>query len=439
MKTSFGSRRSGSALMLALVAFLFMAGIGGAIFSLTMAGRRTTMAASFGDAAFHVAEAGIDDAINRMRAYQLNFGKANPTDADFLVLEATTKDETGTIINEFSCEKQVRGGSYTVRISPAFEANIYRDYTITAVGALAGETRCLITHVSIRDKKPNDDFGLFGDVYLDAGGNIKTDGYNGALGTWASQITNTVGGVPVALKEGHVGSNGNVDVAGSSQIYGNATPGPGETVTGGGTVYGDTTAAEEVVALQLPTMAVPSGTTNLGDIKAGATIAPGVWEANSMSPTGNGEVTITGDTTIYVNGDFDFAGQVKLNIKDGAKLTIYQNSKDATAKLSVAGGSVINSNQKAESFQIYSNTAKGKLTGNSDFYGLIYAPQTAMSILGTAGLFGSTMAKTIDIQGTPYFHYDISLQAINIKQYEVKVKSVQQKVPTFEVKVVSAN
>lgn len=426
MRTMTKARTKGSALILALVAFLFMAGIGGAIFSLSLSGRRTTMAASFGDQAYHLAEAGIDDAINRMRG--LTNGVSG---TDYDALTAASTDWDGVAANVFRAELH-GGGAYAVSISPPFVPNTYGSYTIKAVGTIANETRGLTTYVASEKGKPPVEAGLFGDVYLDTGGTIKTDGYFSNKGSYASQVTGTVNGTAVANMTGHVGSNGDVDVSGNSMVYGNATPGPNGQVTGGGKIYGSTAPASEAVALNLPDMTPPTNPapTTIANVNGSYTFTGGTYHVTgSISPSGQSSVKITGNTVIYVDGDFVFTGQPKLEIASGATLTIYQNSKDGSAKFNIAGGSVVNNSQLPTSLMLYSNTKTGKLTGNANFYGMVYAPDTAMSILGTSDLFGATVAKSIDIQGTPFFHYDQSLENAFPPVYKVNAKAVESFTP----------
>lgn len=423
MRTSHGSR-AGGALLLAVIAFVFMAGIGGALFSLAMSGQRTTAAASNADAAFHVAEAGIDDAINKMRAYQSD---PDNEKADYAVIGQPVKLEDGSVVNQIS--GSMHGGSYTVTISPAYAG--LGEYKITSIGShktssggqVLGEKRGIETWIVAEETDGAFKYGLFGDLYLDAGGTINTDGYNSTKGSYAAQAVNTVGKTKVANMTGHVGSNGNVDVSGSSVIYGNATPGPKDAVTGGGKVYGTTTSAKTTLDLALPDFTPPAGTTVLKATPL--TLNAGTYSISSLKAAAKQKLTINGDVTLYVNGDFDWTGQTQLIIN--GKLTVYQNSPSGSFK--IAGGSTLNKTNDPHAFMYYTNVASGTLTGNADFYGTVYAPKSAIKVAGTSGLFGSTISKSIDIQGTPFFHYDESLGEISTGTISLNVKSFQQFVP----------
>lgn len=419
---------SGSAMLLAIIALVLMAGIGSAIFTMALSGQKTTMAASNADAAFHVAEAGVDDAINKMKAYyQATVSKMDSDvilKSDFAVINEVVKDpDSGKTYNKVSGE--FKGGSYSVTIEPPFAG--IGDYKITSTGVSSGETRGVITYISAEEDSGVFKYGLFGDVYFDAGGTIQTDGYDSSVGTYASQAVNPVGKMKFANKTGHIGSNGSVDISGSSIIYGNATPGPKDVVTGGGTVYGSTTPAKAYLSLPDTDFTTPAGTTNVGALSKTTTLTSGTYSASSLKMASKATLTIKGDVVIYVAGDIDITGQAKVSIPTGSSLTIYQSG--STSDFKFAGGSTVNQEQLAANMKIYSNAASGTLTGNADLYASVYAPKTAIKITGTSGLFGSTIAKTIDIQGTPFFHYDETLGGMKSATVSFAVKAVEQFIP----------
>lgn len=421
---------TGSALVLAAVAFVLMAGIGAALFSLAMAGSKATLAASNSDLAYNVAEAGIDDAINKMKAY---YAKPGNTSADYAVIGVVLKDKEGNTYNEVV--GTFNDGTYTVIIEPPYAG--VGEYRITATGTANRETRGIVTWLSADEDSSIFKYGLFGDVYTDAGGNIKTDGYHSANGSYVSQAKNTVGGVAVANKTGHVGSNGAVSVSGSSFVYGNATPGPNSTVTGGGTVYGSKTPAKNTMALPTTDFTMPNtavsvktitGSTSItGSATLGSAGGTNVYSAVNVSPNGKNTITIKGDVTLYVSGDFVFTGQSNIVLDTGAKLTIYQSA--TAGKLQVNGGSLVNTSLIPDNMKIYSQTANATYNGNADWYGSIYAPTTALKLSGTAGFFGSAIAKTIDIQGTPFFHYDEAMEGVKSSTITFSVKAVEQFIP----------
>jgi hypothetical protein len=173
---------------------------------------------------------------------------------------------------------------------------------------------------------------------------------------------------------------------------------------------------------------IPQNTQTIkGDLAKGGNVSAGTYVLKTLSPNGQSQVNISGDVVLYVQGDVSIVGQVQFNIPDGSSLKIYQTS--STASFNIAGGSLVNSAQIPAAFSFLSNTEKGTVNGNSDFFGTVYAPKTAIKVAGNAGVFGAVTGKSIDVIGTPYFHYDASLGDQVVPQISFAVKSVQQFVP----------
>jgi len=52
---------------------------------------------------------------------------------------------------------------------------------------------------------------------------------------------------------------------------------------------------------------------------------------------------------------------------------------------------------------------QGTITGSTEFYGAIYGPSATMNIQGNAKVFGSIIAKTVNLTGSAEIHYDTAL------------------------------
>ena len=99
----------GSALFLSMIIVLMVASMGVAYLTVTLRTNRSTFNAAEGEAAFAIAESGIDDAI-----YEVNTGIDSGGDG--------LGNVTGSIDR----------GTYTVTINPAFDGP--GTYTLTSVG-----------------------------------------------------------------------------------------------------------------------------------------------------------------------------------------------------------------------------------------------------------------------------------------------------------------
>ncbi|HEX7899116.1 MAG TPA: collagen-binding domain-containing protein [Planctomycetota bacterium] len=441
-------KETGSALILSLIAILIMAGIGGALFSLAISEQRTTQNASRADAVYYVAEAGIDDAVNKLKAYAATAETTAPYElpdayksADFAVIASILKDASGNTYNEITGTFQ--SGTFTVTVTPAYQG--IGNYKVRSIGEANGEKKGIETWLSAANVDVGLGAGLFGKVFMYAGGNVTTDGYKSKTGAYATQAVNkvTANGKDYlfANMTGSIGSNGAVQVgdpSGTSSvvIYGNATSGPGEAVTvnTGSTVFGTTTPAATAKTIPSTDFTVPatattiagiSGSKNIGTVGTTTVLSTTLLESKSGSV-----INVSGDVILYVSGNVTFHSKSTINIAAGGSLKIYQSS--STAKLDINAQAVMNVGMDPSAFGIFSNVATGVLNGGADFYGTIYAPNTDMTINGNSALYGSTVASTIKITGTADFHYDEDLAATTTPVITWSVKSYEQFIVSYQ-------
>lgn len=135
---------------------------------------------------------------------------------------------------------------------------------------------------------------------------------------------------------------------------------------------------------------------------------------SSLSVTSSSQLTIAGNVTLYVNGNFSFSSSSDLILASGAKLTVY-----ITGAVSVGSSGKINAanDKKPANFFLWSsaNSANNSdykitLTSSSDVYAAIYAPRAAISITSSVDLYGAVRGKYINIASSGDFHYDEALK-----------------------------
>ncbi|MEX0711633.1 MAG: TadE/TadG family type IV pilus assembly protein [Pirellulales bacterium] len=108
---------------------------------------------------------------------------------------------------------------------------------------------------------------------------------------------------------------------------------------------------------------------------------PGTYYFNDLTLEGQAVLNFSGPTTVYLTGD-----------------------------LKRAGGTMVNNNtQLPSNLRILMTGGTADVTSNNDFHGLIYGPNTEITVSGDADLFGGVVGRTLTMTGTGAVHYDESL------------------------------
>jgi hypothetical protein len=323
-------------------------------------------------------------------------------------------------------------------------------WRLTARGTIQGarQAEVEVSAVIERQVVPTFLYGLFATLpgcnALEFGGNVTTDSYDSNNISWVS-------GLPaVAPSGGHVATNGNLTVGGSTIIKGTlSTPrtGVGDCTAGAVTAYdyqgnaniqggilklpqkinyidpagltplpgtteitinGTSTCAAVPItsgscSITFPTAGVgavtldPMGTEMaLGNVHvvSGATLVlkPGVYNINSVQLTGNSKLRI---------GTTAAPGPVILNIA----------GVNQTEPFDGESGSVISPTFIASNFRIlYAGTGSLKMTGGSTTSATVYAPKAYVSVAGGADYFGAIVGRNIFFGGGAKLHRDKALE-----------------------------
>lgn len=245
-------------------------------------------------------------------------------------------------------------------------------------------------------------FSLFGDQSVTLNGNAKTDSYNSATAAY---------NVVTAGAEGDVGTNGTasgaIEVNGNARINGDAVVGEGADPTtaivenGNAIITGSSSAADEPFVL--PDIEIPNGLNSSGALTVSGnttrTYAGGTYRFTSISISGNGKLNFTGPATVYVTGN-----------------------------VSIAGNGVGTASSKPPNLIVYvdgSHTVS--VSGNGNFYGAIYAPDSPITINGNGAFYGAAIGHTVTNNGNGSgFHYDLAIRAaVGGSGSTVEVKSWQ--------------
>lgn len=212
--------------------------------------------------------------------------------------------------------------------------------------------------------------------------------------------------------DGNICSDGPIEVVGNATVNGNASPGQGYEVTiiGAAEVTGSTT--PRTTPLDLPAVdASEAAEVNDNDLipdpsgpgggPPGGGPGQSVLDANNnFSLTGNQTLDLPPGT--YYFNDFDLTGQAAIDISGPTILYV-------TGDLDTAGGQVLNSSEIPSNLKILMTGGTARIIGNAEMYGILYAPNTDVTITGTGELFGAVVGRTLTMQGTGDAHYDESL------------------------------
>jgi hypothetical protein len=297
----------------------------------------------------HLAEAGLDQAILLLR--QAPLGTASPPQVSYTALGAGEFDAAVTGPTIFA------GNRFRYRI----QATGYVPNRNTS--ALGFQQRAVEAYVELTGPS-RFPVAAFADQTIAVSGNGFIDSYNSANGPY---------------DPGTAGSNGNVGTnsiaSGSVSLSGNAE------------VTGSVTAASTATAL--PPVSVPGGIPNGGTLSVSGNttvnLPGGTYWFTSLSVSGNGRLNFTGPATVYLTGSVSVSGNgIGTAINLPPNLLLY-----------VAGNAGVS------------------FSGNANFYGGIYAPESSISISGNGSFFGAVVGRTIANSGNGNVHYDEALQSVS--------------------------
>ncbi len=449
----------GSVLVIVLIMMLVVFGMAAAIMSVSTTHNKDTVQGQQWEHAMAIAEAGVDDGVNRMNKWI-----------------------SGSIS---TCSGRLSTGSYAVTVTPAF-AGVGGEYTLKSTAWLStapnvayigkgtgqaalfsavggddtvvhgeittgangvAETRLVapdlyagtrsITVVVYATYSGMWVYGLFSDQALDLSSNIVSDSYDSVLGTYASQATNTYGPTPYARTNGTDGSNHGVVEAANDRVFGSLVPGPGYTVTPGVGSYVSGTTTPAAAAVVFPPITVP--------VVAGAPLVmavgvhgtgniTGTVHYSSITTASNSTLSITGPATILVDS---------LILNSNTEVNI--NTAAGPVKFYGTGQFLMRSNNALQAstglpadLQIYittdnytgfEGTAAGNpakpvgFSSNGIVSAAIYAPNATQTWASNTMLFGSSIAKKIPPASNFQVHYDEALARVGGGPPKYKTKA----------------
>ena len=274
-------------------------------------------------------------------------------------------------------------------------------------------------------------FAAFGKEGLHMDSNARADSFNSTTGTYESQAVNSVGTNMYASANGDVGSNGDVNMDQNSQVWGDATAGPEHDtyLLGIAEVTGSTTPMDE--AMEFPPITVPTYT-NFGTLTVTAT---------TTIPASNrtySNVRVNASKTLNITGPANIV-MTNLEVRGGGRVNI--DATNGPVEIWVIDDFIMNSNAQIASTDFLARNVRINLVSdnvinpevkvdldeidfesNSKIYGTIYAPNAQVTIDSNFELFGSMIARKVDLNSDCFIHFDEDL-----------LNSTASIVPKFEV------
>ena len=254
-------------------------------------------------------------------------------------------------------------------------------------------------------------YAVFGDLGVSFRPSSFVDSYDSSLGSYESQYEGTHAG-----DGGNCGSNNDIVLETNCEIYGNANPGPdGEVIHSGpnGFVSGNTDPANELVPL--PPVQIPSipssGVANVK--KKTLVLGPGDVHYSRIEVSSGGTVEIRGPARVVVD-DFLLRSNTSLVMKTvGGPVEIYGTGNFVMD----ANSTLVTHTSRPHDAAIYLSSdnidghpkATVTFNANSEYTGLIYAPNANIAIRPGFEIYGSVMAGQVELVTNSEIHYDVSL------------------------------
>lgn len=256
-------------------------------------------------------------------------------------------------------------------------------------------------------------YAVFGDEGVTMDTSSFVDSYDSTLGIYDVQYdANT----KHAGEAGNVGSNVDITLETNTQIYGNANPGPEHQLNllGPNTLVSGTTDPANAL-VPLPPIEVPTITSSGSAVVKHTTLhlGPGDVRYSSVHVSSGGAVEIRGParvvfddllldsntslTLITTGGPIEIHGTGNFRLRANSQLITHTESPHDAA-IYISGNNIDGTPRATVEFN-----------ANSQYTGLIYAPRSSVAIQTMFEIYGSVMARRVELGSNSAIHYDTSL------------------------------
>lgn len=293
--------------------------------------------------------------------------------------------------------------SLTVAATPANNGNKYRAVFTNGCGTATTTAATLTTCQADLTKTIGlNSVTISGSALIDS--YSSAGGYPATKGSAANVLSN---GTITLGNSGKIAGSGRstqvgINMSGASRITGNATAGTTVSLSGSATVGGIITNNSPTSLIVLPSV------TPCGSYSSGSGIS-GTYSYNSstgnLTLSGTNIATLANGTYCFNNITLTNVAQLKVNGPVVIKLTGTLNASGAS---SINNTTAIPANLRILSSYTGSNGVS--LSNATNTYMVVYAPQTSVSVSGSAPLFGAVVGKTLSVTNSGAVHFDITVQ-----------------------------
>jgi len=374
--------RAGSALVSVVVLLLGILVMGYAFFRSTLSNQRSGRESLDEQRSFYLAEAGLHESFEAIRS-----GKSGNVGS--------------------AAEPALLGGGLLWVVATPLPDD-RRSLVCTAMLGSGRNALEAVVHVA-PEKPPLFTSTLNSKDVLTLNEGVMIDSFDSEKGTYASQVVNSAHGFAYAGANGDVRSNSDVILNAHGTVFGDATPGPGHSVSlaTGAFVEGSVEAAQEAFVfppIEFPVFPAQGNYTvpNLG----AAALGPGNYDFDVFTINKDATLQVTGPATIVCDS---FTGgktaKLKINATNGP-VTFYV--RGAYTHISGFEASAVSGSPMALAFMV-EGTTNVVFPNLTKVRGAYYAPNADILFASGNECWGAFAAKKISMSNDMRFHFDETL------------------------------
>lgn len=337
--------------------------------------------------ALNLADAGAESAIWQIAYNNTQFTGWSGTNPKTITLQSFT-DNTGRAVGDISVSAQSTSPDHYIITSRGFVPDMASPLVIKTVKVK------VFPHAIFNN-------GVFGNDFVTLSGNTFVDSYDSEDAPYSPAT---------AGDNVDIGTNGTLMLLGNTSVSGDVFIGTdgsvlidSTTYLSGETYYSGGEVELEPVSFPNDLAGLPSGGSWLIN-KDNLFIPSGDHRYESIAVEGKGALTLNDNVRLYIHNDFSIAGQAAVFTNSNVEIYIGGNG-------TFTGQGIINKTGIPDNLIIYGLGVDTALnfSGQNDFTGCVYAPESSVYMAGEAEYFGSVIAGDVTLAGNIKFHFDEDL------------------------------